>query len=112
MGCTSVHSVHRAVHGSHALGSALGACVIVEDDCGKVYEENSVSYVEPQLSFNSMGCKNPSAPPARTPPIASTHQRHVERLNDFLKRVDANKAGLREEVKHRRSELSSTRISC
>mmetsp|Transcript_8223 Transcript_8223/g.19600 ORF Transcript_8223/g.19600 Transcript_8223/m.19600 type:complete len:101 (+) Transcript_8223:39-341(+) len=75
--------------------------VTLQDEAGLVRKHGSVRYLEPQASFHSMEC----TPTVGGPPVAATHQGHVERLNRFLRRVNQHGPVLRREVRHRRGEM-------
>eukprot|EP00437_Effrenium_voratum_P011814 CAMPEP_0181446826 /NCGR_PEP_ID=MMETSP1110-20121109/26309_1 /TAXON_ID=174948 /ORGANISM="Symbiodinium sp., Strain CCMP421" /LENGTH=107 /DNA_ID=CAMNT_0023570925 /DNA_START=23 /DNA_END=346 /DNA_ORIENTATION=- len=104
MGCSTSAGTVQDSHTGHVL-SNLGhdtADVFVRDD-GMVRRESSVTYVESERSFDSMDRTMPSL--GRSPPTARSHQRHVAKLDNFLRRVKADEAELKEEVKIRRLEL-------
>ena len=98
MGCTS--SNLNQVQADEA--SQLGATSLQVVDAGVQQTHCSVAFKESAMSFHSMDCDKPFA---YAPPLACTHRHYMARLNHFLGRIKANKSGLQEEVKHRRSML-------
>ncbi|CAJ1431414.1 unnamed protein product [Effrenium voratum] len=65
-------------------------------------EEESIDFVQPQRSFQSMTCR---APTTKMSPTVSAHRRHLGRLKNYLKRVSNDQTSLREDVQLRRLEL-------
>ncbi|CAJ1416030.1 unnamed protein product [Effrenium voratum] len=109
MGCSSAPMTgpgtrlsEQAARGPEKLsGASLSFC----SDTVLWIEHEDLQYQEPRLSFHSTDPRQCAAMTAGGPPMQPTAARHVDRLNRFLKKVDANHACLRGEVLCRRLEV-------
>ena len=97
----------RGMKHDHEQSVMKGGGSIRFHDGEFVTEEFSISFAEPQLSFNSMSCERAGK---SMQPIAPTHRAHEKRLGHFLQEVAADHKKFEERVEERRGHTLGQKV--